>query len=129
MWGKNYRNKIKFCGTKYIIEPKYRLFYVSEDGEDILACRVPKNVIKIEMHRPYGKDIFGSNVIGLSRGDSFKVTIHNFNINSKMNVLLKSVAISRRYFIYKGNGIFEELNSEKCEKDLLTQYITLYNAF
>ena len=70
MWGKNYRNKISFCGTKYIIEPTYRLFYISEDGEDFLTCRVPKNVLKIEMHRPFGKDIFGRNVVRLENGSA-----------------------------------------------------------
>lgn len=128
MWGKNYRNKINFCGSKYIIEPKYRLFYISEKGEYILTYRVPTNVLKIEMHRPYGKDIFGRNVIGLGVGDVFKITVHNYNAKPHMNILMKSIAVSRRYLAYKGNGVFEELDSEKCEKAGKKPYITLYSV-
>lgn len=126
MWGKNYRNKISFCGSNYIIEPKYRLFYISEDGEDFSTCRVQKNILKIEMHRPFGKDIFGRNVVSLENGDIFKIIVHNFKTIPNRSILEKSMAVSSRYISYKGNGIFEELDYSKCKR---ISYVTLYNEF
>ena len=126
---KRNREKIRFCGRRMIIEPKYRLFYISEDGEEILTCQFPVTVVEFKMHRPYGKDIYGRNIIGLSEGDVFKITIHNFKPNSKMSILERTVAFSTRYIRYIGKGVFEELDFERIEKYKNRCFISYFKAY
>jgi len=123
---KQRRDRICFCGSKYVIESKYRLFYISEAGEDILACRVPVNILQIDMHRPYGKDIYGNNVVSLSEGDIIRVTVHNYYVNSRMSIMERAGAISTRYIRYKGEGNFEELSYEGRKVARKIAYITLF---
>lgn len=126
---KRHSNKTRFCGTQYIIEPKYKLFYVSKDGKDILTCKVPKKVIEIKMHRPHGKDIYGANVINLGVGDVFKITVHNFDITPQMSILEKTVANTISYIRYNGDGRFEELKRVAIEQEDHRSYITIYKAY
>jgi len=121
-------DKIRFCGDKYLLEPRYKLFYISPDGEYILGCRAPKNIIQIEMHRPGGYDIYGSNVIGLSEGDFFKVTVHNYYVHPRMSILERACAISTRYICYEGDGKFAERIFKGYWQDDETPYITIYSV-
>jgi len=120
-------DRIRFCGTKYVIEPKYGLFYISEDREEILTCRAPANVLHIGMHRPHGNDIYGSNVVGLSEGDIIKVVVHNYDAHPGMSIMDRAGVNSVRYIRYNGEGNFEELNSEKrYEARGIPDYIPLF---
>ena len=108
------RRRVRFCGSKYVIEPRYKLFYISEDGEDILACRVPENIVQLEMHRPHGRDII-------------KVTVHLYDVHPRMSILERTCAFSERYIRYKGNGRFEELYGQS-EVPMTMPYITLFTV-
>ena len=124
---KRCRDKIRFCGSKYIIEPKYRLFYISEDGQYILTCKVPKKIIEIKMHRPFGADIYGKNIIHLGEGDLFKITVHNFDVAPTMSIIERTVKNTEIFICYKGNGIFEEVKKETVSSR--KSYITIYRAY
>lgn len=124
---KRCRDKIRYCGSKYIIEPKYRLFYISEDGQNILICKVPEKIIEIKMHRPFGKDIYGKNIINLGVGDIFKITVHNFDVTPTMSILQRTVQNTETYICYKGNGTFEELKKDSVSSR--KAYITVYRAY
>ena len=119
---KKYCNKTSFCGSKWFVEPKYRLFYINEH-EQILTCKFPVNVVQLEMHRPHGEDIFVRNVFDLSPGDIFKVTIRNYDVKSKMSPLERACAITIKYIRYNGKENFERLNYKKIGNTL---FIRLY---
>ena len=121
------RDRVHFCGSKYVIEPKYGLFYISEDREELLACRAPANVVYIGIHGPHWKDIYGSNVVGLSEGDIIKVIVHNYDAHSDMSIMDRAGANSIRYICYNGEGNFEELNSKKrYEARRISYYLTIF---
>jgi len=124
---KRCRDMVHFCGSKYVIEPRYKLFYISEYGKDILTCRVPENIVQLEMHRPHGNDIYGSNVVGLSKGDIIKVTVHLYDVHPRMSILERTCAFSERYIRYKGTGRFEELYGQS-EGPMTMPYITLFTV-
>lgn len=121
------RDKFRVCGRKYIIDPKYRLFYISLDGKAILTCKVPENVLEIEIHRLGGSDICLGNVIGLETGDILRVTILNYEVHPRMSVLEKACAISKKYILYKGDGIYKELNVKPSSIVAKASYISIFN--
>lgn len=97
----------------WILEPKYKLFYVNLAGNRIRMDKKPKNVIRIEVFadsfvaKPYQHDY-----VGLNPGELIKIRQNNYDIKEEMSLLIKSAACSDRYISYTEKREFVEIEDK-----------------
>lgn len=98
-----------FRKNKWHIEPKYKLFYINDNGDKLSLSKLPAKVIDISVNRLEYKDIAFLNKIILKPDDIINVSVRNYEITENMSILEKAGAISRIYIRYNSNGEFEEI--------------------
>lgn len=99
-----------FINNKWRIEPKYKLFYINDNGDKINLTKLATNVIGIGVNGIECKDILFLNKIALKPGDIINVFFRNYETTESMSVLEKAGSISRICIQYNSDGEFEEIS-------------------